>query len=125
MQGRTLLAVLGAGILACSAGCGASRSTASTLGHHVQVQAARQAAVRKPAESGYTKRFMKLVPAGATGYPAFGLVVGPLSASSPVSPHAKSLALARFKRLRVAHALLGKLLADQIPGVVLRTVTQY
>jgi hypothetical protein len=80
---------------------------------------------RNELESGYAKRFMRHVPPGAVGYPTFGLVVAPLSSPSSVSPGAGTRALAQFKQLRVAKALLGRLLVTQVPDVAQRTVTDY
>ena len=124
------IALIAAGVLVSSVGCSASHSTShrkSVKAHHhnVRVVSAKRAGSGTSAESGYAKRFKKLVPPGAVGYPTFGLVVAPLSKSSSVSPRAVSRALARFKNLRVAKALLGKLLVTQVPGAVLRTVTDY
>jgi len=124
--------LIAAGVLVCSVGCSTSyrtRQGTSDAAHHrnvrVRVVNAKQPGAGKSDESGWAKRFKKLVPPGAVGYPTFGLVVAPLSRSSSVPPGAVGQALAQFKQLRVAKALLGKLLTTQVPRAVLRTVTDY
>ncbi len=122
----TALAV--AGILVCSAGCGTSHNaSAIDQGTHTRTRflSSSKAAIGHFGESAWAKSFMKLVPADAVGYPAFGLIVAPLSSSSSVSAQAGSSALASFKQLLVAQAVLGKLLVTQTPDVAVRTVTDY
>ncbi len=109
----TALAV--AGILVCQ-----STHTSARF-----LDSSKKAVSKQAGESQWAKSFMKHVPAGAVGYPSFGLVVAPLSSSSSVPAQAGSSALASFKQLRVAQALLGKLLGTQAPAVAVRTVTDY
>lgn len=108
------------------AGC-AAHGNAPAGGSHAMARDSIRLTASRPHGQGlsaYDRRFMAHVPAGATGYPSFGLVLAPPSASSRPSPATTAEVVSLFRRLPVAQAMLGSRLATA-PQVTFRRVTDY